>query len=566
MRPVTRVRRRLILASFGRTVCVTLLIGWCIATIAVGAGAIVPLQWNGSPIDHAVWSVAWIAGTTAAAILVAIVLTWWRAPTITGVATRVDLEFGLRERLSSALRSETNSPAADALLQDAARYAEGLPIAAQFPLQPKRIAWLPLALLPILVVLVGIGPADPTTSPNAVVVDSGEVQQVKAAAEALKKRIAQQRRRAEASGLEDAEDLFAELESQLDEMTSKPPKSRKDGLIKLNDLKEQIENRRDKLAAPEKVRQALAQMKGLQEGPAEKVAEQIRSGDFGKAAEELEKLAKKILDDDLSEQEKQQLAKQAEQLAEKLKQAVEQHEQRKQQLREQIEAAKREGRSQDASRLQQQLNQAEAADAQMQQMGQMAEGMQQAAEAMQAGQAGEAADQLQDLSDQLGDMQQSMSELEDLQATMEDLEQAKQQMNCQQCQGQGCQSCQGGQPGNGQGMQAGQGMPNQGTPGQNQGQQPGDGIGRGTGQGQQAESDIDSNTYETQVRGEARRGRAVIAGFADGPNRKGVTREELKQAIDRSVRESGDAIEDQVLPRDEGEQTRQYFDLLRAGE
>jgi len=555
-RPVVRARRRLVLASLGRTVCGTLLIGWSVAAVAVAAGAVVPLQWDGTPIDAGTWNVAWIAGGTAAAILLAAVLVWWRAPTLDQVATEVDHQFGLRERISSALRSDNGSAASEALLQDAARHAESLEVSQRFPLQPGRIAWLPLAVLPVLVVLVGIGPADPTASPDAVVVDSAEVQQVKAAAEALKKQMAQQRRRAEASGLEDAKDLFAKLETQLDKMTSKPPGSRKDALIELNDIKEQIRKRQEQLGSPDKVRQALSQMKGLQGGPAEKVAEQIRRGDFGKAAEELRSLAEKIREGDLSDQEKQRLTKQAEQIAKKLKQATEQHEQKKQQLREQIEAAKREGRSQDASRLQQQLNQAEAADAQMQQMGQMAEAMQQAAEAMQAGQAGEAADQLQDLSDQLGEMQQSMSELEDLQDAMDDLEQSKQQMNCKQCQGGGCKACQGsGQQGSGQG-----GF------GQGEGDQPGNGMGRGAGQGDRPESESDTNTYDTQVRGDVQRGRAIIAGFADGPNRKGVTREELKQVIDEAVREAGDPMEDQVLPRDEGEQTRQYFDLLRGGE
>ena len=39
----------------------------------------------------------------------------------------------------------------------------------------------------------------------------------------------------------------------------------------------------------------------------------------------------------------------------------------------------------------------------------------------------------------------------------------------------------------------------------------------------------------------------------------------IKSVIESSISEEGDPLEDQVLPRDEREQTRQYFDRLRDG-
>lgn len=94
---------------------------------------------------------------------------------------------------------------------------------------------------------------------------------------------------------------------------------------------------------------------------------------------------------------------------------------------------------------------------------------------------------------------------------------------------------------------------------------PGMGMGRGSGKGDRPEEETDTNDYDTQVRGNVKRGKAIIAGFADGANRKGVTREQIKSVIDAAINEESDPLEDQVLPRDEREQTRQYFDRLREG-
>ena len=92
------------------------------------------------------------------------------------------------------------------------------------------------------------------------------------------------------------------------------------------------------------------------------------------------------------------------------------------------------------------------------------------------------------------------------------------------------------------------------------------GLGAGEGgKGDRPESETETNTYETQVRGKVRKGKAVITGFADGPNRKGITREDVKQAIQGSLSEKSDPSENQTLPRAEREHAQQYFDQLREG-
>ena len=57
----------------------------------------------------------------------------------------------------------------------------------------------------------------------------------------------------------------------------------------------------------------------------------------------------------------------------------------------------------------------------------------------------------------------------------------------------------------------------------------------------------------------------MITGFANGPNRKGITREDVKQAIQGSLSEKSDPSENQTLPRAEREHAQQDFDQLREG-
>jgi hypothetical protein len=346
--------------------------------------------------------------------------------------------------------------------------------------------------------------------------------------------------------LKEAQELFEKMEANLDKITKRQDMSKKDAMIAMNDLKKLLEKRREQLGSPEQMRRALSQMKGLESGPGEKVAKSMEQGNFGKAEELVKQLASKLRDEKLSEKEKEQLKKQIEQMKKAMEQAVAEHERKKQDLQNKIEKARREGRGNDAAKMQQQLNQLQQKDSQMQQMGQMAEAMNQAAQAMQQGNGAQAADALEKMADQLGEMQQTMSELEDLQSALDQLSQSKNQMRCEKCGGAGCQQCQGGQGFFGQGQ--------------------GNGLGAGRGYGDRPEQEEDTNTYETQVRGQVKKGRAIIAGFADGPNRKGISREDVKQAIDGALSEESDPTENQSLPRTEREHAQQYFDSLREGE
>ncbi|QDV47822.1 hypothetical protein Enr13x_77340 [Stieleria neptunia] len=545
---VRNARRRLILGNFGRSLCLALFVALIVATIACAVPGIRALD-----VDVETWNSAWIIGSIVVAVAGALVYALATAPSRDRVALEVDRRFGLSERLSSSLSmsaADRESEFGLAVISDADRRADKIKIAEKFGYQPSRLGWLPLAITPILVlVLILVDPAAPVDPNGTNEIDPAVAAQVKRASLQLKKRIAQQKRNAEAKGLKDAQDLFEKLEKDLNQITEKKNIDRKEAMIALNDLKKQLEERREQLGSGDQMRKAMAQMNSLQAGPANEAAKSIAKGDFGKAEQVMRKLAQKMKDGTLSDKEKEQLQKQVQQLKDQLEKTIAEQKRKQDELKEKIEQAKREGRSEDAAKMQQQLNEMQQQSKQQsQQMQQMADKLGQAAQAMQNGDSKQAANALDAMADQLGDMQQEMSELKDLEDAMNDLSQSKEQMRCKSCGGGGCQQCQG----------MGMGM--------GEGDKPGDGLGEGAGQGDRPEEEGDTNTYETQVRGQVKKGKAVISGFADGPNRKGISREDVKRAIESSFSEESDPLENQQLPRTEREHAMDYFNKLRAGE
>jgi len=542
---VRRARRRLIMNRFVQLASTALFIAWMLAAIAIIAGAVWVL-----PVEPWQWNWGWIAGTSAVAVLIALILALGSAPSLQRAASEVDARFGLRERLSSAVAlppHDRESTMGRALLDDAARRAEPLDVREQFSIAPNRLAWLPLlpaAMLTIALLLPPAAPPEPDEVLSATTVS--QTAQTKTAAETLKRKIQQQRSQAEATGLKDAEEFFKKLEMDLDKLTKRPSLDQKEAMIALNDIKKQLDQRRDELGTPDQMRQALAKIDDMQRGPAGEVVKAMQKGDFTEAEKQVKALADQLRQGKLTEQEQQALKKQIESLRDQLAKANEKHQQAKQQLQQQIDQAKREGRTEDAAKMQQQLNQLQAQAQQMQQMQQMAEAMNQAAQAMQAGQAGEAAEALENMADQLGELQAEMDQLEDLDDTLESLSQSKDQMRCQSCSGSGCQSCQGAGDGHG-------------GSGGSSGSRPGSGAGRDVGPA----DPLETSPYDTQVRGQPRQGRGIIAGFADGPNRKGVSREEIKDAVIGAINSPSDPLENQNLPRVERDHAREYFDRLR---
>jgi hypothetical protein len=155
-----------------------------------------------------------------------------------------------------------------------------------------------------------------------------------------------------------------------------------------------------------------------------------------------------------------------------------------------------------------------------------------------------------ELAKQLGEMQQQAQEMAMLEGALDEIQEAKDAMNCKQCNGKGCKECQGEMQGQGQG-------------GDGKG---GDGLGRAEGgKGPRPENPHDTRTYDSRVRPNVGKGSAVVTGEVDGPNAKGRVLEDIKTQVEAAKKDQSDPLTGQRLPRQQRDHVKQYFDAIRTG-
>jgi hypothetical protein len=565
---VRRARKRLIIGRLCRSVCIALCVSWTLAAAAMLVRALWPV-----PIPATLWDSAWLVGSTVLGLVGALVWTFWSAPPLQAAAEEVDARFGLQQRLSSvwglpeALRE---SPVGRALVEDAEKCASPIDMRERFGVAPGRIAWLPL----VPAALMGLAAFLPAAS-GAASVGSGfsatQKQALVSATATLKKKIEQKRQQAEATGLKDQDEFFKRLEAEFDRLAERQSLDPKDALVAMNDIKDQLEQRRKQLGSGEQLRQSLAKIPPIEKGPLQGLSDAIKESDFAEAQRELRSLAEKLRDDKLSAEERKELADQVEKFSQRVEEQGQKIAQELAGLEQQLAQARSEGRTADEAKLNQQIAELRSAQAQQSPLEKLSQSMGVAKSKLDQGKAGEASDELNELADQMAQMDADSQQLEELEVALDLLDQTKQQMRCDECQGKGCEKCKssasspsskgsegsrgskrGGKPGN---AIAGRGVR---TPG-------GQGYGTGSDLKDGAAEELPEGAFDSRVKTQPKAGPGMIVGPADGPNRQGVSREAIKTAVMAAAETEDDPLENQPLPRIEREHTREYFDRLRQG-
>jgi hypothetical protein len=495
-------------------------------------------------VDTTVWYVSWMVAPLVIALVTTLALTLTGRPSAADAAAEIDKRFALRERLSSALMltpQDRETELGQALVVDANKRAETLDVRDKFQwgLSPKLLLPLVPALLTALFWLV-----PNREQPESLAQKNGtSITQVKNSMKPLLEQIKKKREDAEKQGLTAAVDMFKKLEGELAKLQKDTKLDTKQSLAKLNDIKDQLAERRKELGGAEALKKNLQNLEKFEAGPAEKLNDALKQGDFNKAEEALEQLLEKMSKGEMNASEMQKLEKQLEQLAKAMSEAAESHEQSKQALKEQIKQAEASGDMQKAAQLQRKLDQAQAQDANMAQMQQMADTLAKAQQSMRNGDSEGMQEALEQMASQLQEMNQSDSELQDLDELMDSLSQSKSQMMCKECKGQGCSSCMGSMPG----------------------QIPGMGMGEGRGQGERPEEETDADFFESQVRAKMQIGQTVTGGNVGGDNRKGTTQIDTQDAVLTSLAEEPEALDDTPLPKTQREHAREYFNSIREG-
>ncbi|MEC7429079.1 MAG: hypothetical protein VYE28_05450, partial [Planctomycetota bacterium] len=402
------------------------------------------------------------------------------------------------------------------------------------------------------------------------VLDPTEVvnrEQLEETSEDLKEKLLEQLKIAEEAGLEEAAELFKALEKQASELDSDREMSKKEALVKLNDLKDQLESRAKELGDVKQMQQTFAKLDDIKEGPADKLVQAMKDGNFEKANEQLSELAEQLGDEALSPEQKQALKEQLEELAEKLSEMANQQQQQEEALEQRIAEAQRQGDLEKAAELQEQLEQMQKQQGNSsQQLQDLAQMLQNASESlnselgdpqnMQQAQQG-----LQELAQSLEGLQKQMDELESLEGVLSQVGECKGELSGQPGSQSGSKTGgQGQSQGQGQGLaQSGQGK----GQGQGSGQGEGDGLGEGQGFGERPENATETGTFESKVDGTPQQGEVVISGKINGPNKNGVSRAEIQQSIQSARQSDVDPVGEQQLPRSKRDQVKEYFEKFR---
>jgi tetratricopeptide (TPR) repeat protein len=553
-RQVGRAQRRLVLQQF------LMVIGWSLfATLLIAVvGLAIPRLWVLNVIKDT-WDWSWIGGGIAAGLLVASVWTYIIRRTKLDAAIELDKRFGLKERVSSTLAlgpEELETEIGQALLVDAVRRVERIDVREQFQVSPSWRFLLPLAPAIALAVLFFL-PSAQMKQAGATTDQPAEIKkQIKTATQKLQEKLRENQKKAEALDLKDAEAL-KEIDRELNKLGNKETADRKEALLKINDLSKEIEKRKQELGGPDKLKKEFDKLKDIEKGPADKMAEALKEGDFGKAQEEMKKLKEDLKNGKLNDEDKAKLGKQMEQLKERIQQAMQDKKEAKERLQQQIDQKLAEGKVGEAAKLQQQLDELEENDAQQQQMmQQLADKLGQCAECMkQGGDPKEAMEKLDQLAQDLQNMQEQLDQLENLNEVLDQLAEAKEAMKCANCQGEGCKECEGN------------GKDGKGGKGKGKGNGKGDfAEGEGIGEGLRDEEKTDKSFYDTKVASDPKAGESVRIGDAGGKNKAGPSTESVKEAVRASLAKDPDALEDVTLPRDQREHAKQFFDKFRKGE
>ncbi len=537
---VRRAQRWLGLQRFVRV------LGWFwFATLLVAVGLIVLDKFRPLGVEPWVWPVgAMILGTLLAAAWAMI-----RGRGAMDAAIEIDRRFDLKERVASSLAmspEERQSGFGRALLDDAARRVQRINVGREFHLTPSRQLLLPL--LPGVAAVLAAVFVNPAAAPEraSAGTDAAARQQVKKSTDALRHKLLQQRQEAEKRGLKKAEDAIAKLEKDLDRNASDKSLDRKDALVKLNELSQELNKRRSELSSPEKLQEQLGQLKDIPKGPADKFCDQIAKGDLQKALKELQKLQDDLAGGKLDAKQQKALADQLQKMQDNLNKLLADNKKQQEQLKNQIQQALQAGDQAAADKLQQKLEQLRQKLPPANQVQQMARKLGQCANCLKQGQGKNAADMLQQVQGDLKNLQQQANEMQALDQALDQLADARRQMTCKECGGAGCPACQG------QGEKE-MVLLNAG----------GGGKGRATGQRPERKSGVNFTNVDANVK--VAKGQLSVVGEVEGPNTPGDLQLQLREQFQSAKRESSDPLTEQKLPKSEREQARQYFDQFRSG-
>lgn len=532
--------RRLFVQNYLATLPRWLFITFGLCFVGLLLPKIVVIDWN-----RELWNQIWLGSAAALAILGSGLSAWSRQPTRDQVAMEVDKRFQLRERLSSALlldESQRSTPVGAALLEDAIAKADRIDVRDKFTFRAP--ASLPWTLLPILscTALLWVPEATSKEKDLAAKQSNERITKVKAQTKTILDKIQKLKNEAAEKGLKEIADDYEKLEKKLDALQKSEKPNESKLLADLNDIKKEMQERKESLGSPESLKKAFEDMNSDKKGPADKFKQALQEADFDKAKKELEKLLEKLAAKDLTEQEMKALAQQLKELQEAIDKAREDQKALLDGLKQEMQEAKQAGDMNKAGQLQQKIEQLEKALQDARELDAFCEACENAANSLNEQDAKSAKESLDKMKGQIGKMIENAKNARELEKMLEGMRNGKQD-------GKEGKNGKNGQTGK-QASNSKQSIPT------NQ-------KGKGKGQAEGDEAETKPDAYDSQIRDQMQKGENVYAGKAVGPNRKGISREKAKEIVLAAEPDDPNAVENIALPKAQREQQKEYFESLR---
>ncbi|MBK8914732.1 MAG: hypothetical protein IPM64_09080 [Phycisphaerales bacterium] len=541
--------------------------------------------------------VSWIAaGVASACALGAIMWAWLRRATPLTAAIALDAAAQTRERVSSVIavdrRLLSSDPFAGAMLRDAERVAGGVNVARAVPLRaPASWPWsvasvVTAALLFFLMPNLDLLARAPEPEPEAAVPAARQAD-AKRVSVAVNQQLEKARKLAEENpALAGMAEGLAPLELP-EKGAARPEDVARDAVKVLDRLAEKLEQHRNerKFTGMDQARAQLPQLERPAPGdPAAKLTEALREGDMQKARDELKAMQERVAEaarkaDAEAQQQLQKMQESLEKLSEQMNKLsndenVQKDIQNKAGLSEeaakklmeelskldpkdlQKELQKRLGEKglseQQLKELAEKIMQNEQAKEQLKELAnKMAQAAQQMKECQgacqkQGDQSGQKSDQaaqqagqaLGDAAGQLSDMEMAEQMMGEMEAQLAELDQLRKGMN---------------DPGDQQGF--GKQKPDNDPNGT--GPQYGLGMGPGTGKERRAHQ-MKTERVKPQITG----GEIIGQMLFDGPQVKGQSSAQVRDAVIAAVRDATDAINRDEVQRQYERAVREYFDGL----
>jgi len=553
---IARARRRLWLLESRSTVL------WSLAIVGVALVALRGAQKLAPALELPWFEI--LIGAPIAAALAGMVWAWRRVPDQLGAARVVDEGAALRETLSTACVIETNDDAwSRAVIDDARDKASRINLRAAIPMTTPRWWHAPILATLALLAVWWLPTRDLTGALERQRIEreqQAQVDEVRSTVESANEKMKEIARRTgidiDMSDLDPSEDLLNPERSEYIE----PEESLRSAIKNLTAVSDELEKKREGEDAEtlDALRDAMESLENNRDDPASEMARAMARGDFGEAKKKLDELAKQLDEGAMSEEQREQAAKQLEALREQLEQAAANDKELKEQLekaglseqearrlasdpdalekklREQGVPASQAKSLAQAARSQQRAG--DAAAAMSQAMGQMAKGMEQ-------GDQQQASEGAQAMGEQLSQLEQMQSEMDALEHAMSD---CKSQLDAlSQCSNPGGNAgSESDQGGNGRGgIRAGRGgVPNLGEP---------------------SDPNADYLLSREKAKVRVNQGGPVIAStLVYGSQIRGESSAAFASAVESASTQASEAIETRRVPRAYEAAVQRYFGRL----